>query len=168
MNRKLLTLMFAGGNLGVSVAMSILVAFVPFAYEGVDPGILGPDGQPVIISLSAIDVNGLQIVPLLFAHSAATAYFFYLVARDLSKVKMPRTTVYLFVAGFVAYAAISFDSFGLFFIPSAGLSLLAAIVFSTLDFPDPEPLPPPPIARTNPPGQRRRRSGRRSRQRPKK
>ncbi|MCH7738597.1 MAG: hypothetical protein IIC93_00445 [Chloroflexi bacterium] len=168
MNRKLLTQMFAGGNLGVSVAMSILVAFIPFAYEGIDPSILGPDGRPVIISLSAIDVNGLQIVPLLFAHSAAAAYFFYLVARDPSKMKMPRTTVYLFVAAFVAYAAISFDSFGLFFIPSAGLSLLAAVVFSTLDFPDPEPLPPPPIAKTNSPGQRRRRSGRRRGRRQKK
>ncbi len=140
MNRRLLALVLAGGNLGVSAAMFILVAFIPFAYEGVDPGIVGPDGQPVIISLSAIDVNGIQIVPLLFAHSAAAAYFFYLVARDPSKIKMPRLTVYLFVAGFVAYAAITFGSVGLFYVPSAVLSLLAAAVFSSHALPDTGPL----------------------------
>ncbi len=161
MNRRLLALVFAGGNLGVSAAMSILVAFIPFAYEGVDPGVLGPDGQPVIISLSAIHVNGLRVVPLLFAHTAAALYFFYLVARDLSNVKMPRATLYLFVAGFVAYAAITFNSFGLFYVPSAGLSLLAAVVFSSLAFPDPRAPPPTSIAKSNSPAQRRRRKRRR-------
>ncbi len=156
MNRRLLALVLAGGNLGVSAAMSILVAFIPFAYEGVDPGVLGPDGQPVIISLSAIDVNGLQVVPLLFAHSAAALYFFYLVARDPSNVKMSRATLYLFVAGFVAYAAITFNSFGLFYVPSAGLSLLAAVAFSSLAMPNAGPLRPPRPAKSNFPAQRRR------------
>ncbi len=89
---------FAGANLGVSVAMTILVAFIPFAYEGVDPGVLGPNGEQVIISLSAIDVNGYQVVPLLSAHSAAAAYFFYLIFRDPSKMKMPGTIILMIFA----------------------------------------------------------------------
>lgn len=161
MSRNILALIFAGGNFGVSTAMALAVAFIPFAYEGIDPGVLDINGQPVIISLSAIDVNGIQVVPVLLAHSVAAAYFFLLVARDPSKVKMPRTTVNLFVLGFVAYSAITFNTFGLFFVPSAGLSILAAIAYSRLDFPEPEPTPPAPIARIGPAAKRRRRTGRR-------
>ena len=157
MNRKLLGLMFAGGNAGVSAAMSILIAFVPFAYEGVDPGVVGRDGQPVIISLSAIDVNGPQIVLLLFAHTLAAFYFFYLIGRDQSKLMAPRLIFIAFAVGFIAYASITFNSFGPFYIPSAVLSILAALTVPVPKSAPVERLPSSPPTRS--PKRRDRRRG---------
>ncbi len=149
--------MFAGGSAGVSAAMSVLIAFVPFAYEGADPGVVGRDGQPVIISLSAIDVNGPQVVLLLFAHTAAAFYFFYLINRDQSKSMAPRLTFIAFAVGFIAYASITFNSFGLFYLPSAVLSTLAALTVPVPKSAPAEPLPLPPPTRSPKRRDRRRR-----------